>query len=214
MHDYMFFEIANKLSEILYVVSKNTQDQSIIPSMLTTSLGVALGYGGSVLKDYIDRKNKRNTYLECVKWEVFQINEISRDFFLGAQQIISDLESTGIANLKATRKFPVGCIEKYYPEIIDMISGEERKCLAFIQSDVSYIEEFNREMSSQKYRDMVDARWYLLERHQGILDRCGRIYNLSNVYLGKMSPDELKKTNRKETTQRIQEELKSLNRSD
>lgn len=214
MHDYMFFEIANKLSEILYVVSKNTQGQSIIPSMLTTSLGVALGYGGSVLKDYIDRKNKRNTYLECVNWEIVQINEISRDFFVEAQQIVSALNLNGNTSLKITRRFPVGCIEKYYPEIIDMISSEKRKTLTFIQSDVSYIEEFNREVSSQKHRDMANARWYLLEKYSNILVRCGRVYNFSNVYLGKMSPDELKKMDNEYTAKRIHEELKSLNRSD
>ncbi|EMX8696321.1 hypothetical protein AAH248_001548 [Klebsiella michiganensis] len=196
MHDFMFFELSYKLSEILKNVTESTREY---PSWLTELakyfvgvLGVVIGFFLNSFKENRTKKKKEKKYLECIEWEVRQSLDISRNIFITTVSTLFafKLKKENVA-LGTHLTIPTHCVNKFYPEIAEIINDDKRFALCSILSEIPFLDEYNKDVHSIMLVVGDVPTDKVIEKLCIILNRAHTVYQSSRCYLGEISKDEM-----------------------
>lgn len=196
MHDFMFFELSYKLSEILKNVTESTRES---PYWLTELakysvgvIGVIIGFSLNSFKEHITKKKKEKKYLECIEWEVRQSLDISGNIFKTTVDTLFAFKSKeGKRALGTHLTIPTHCVNKFYPEVVGIINDDKRFALCSIQSEIPFLDEYNKDVHSSSSRIMSLPPDQVIVKLFTILNRASVIYQASRCYLGEISKDEM-----------------------
>ncbi|MEJ0232088.1 hypothetical protein Q0L23_00010 [Klebsiella michiganensis] len=196
MNDFLFFEITYKLSEILKIVSTKNQG-GVFPysTVISALLGVSVGFFMNFFKEKYTERKKRKKYLECIRWEVLQCQDIAKHLFTFTLHSYTDFKKGNDSIIRSGDTFPVHCFDKFYPEVISILESDKREALCMMQANIPFIEDFNKDihLPFTEYQRLETP--ILCEKLFTIMVRSARIYQACRLYLGEISYDEMTNSN-------------------